>query len=389
MYKYNPITGKMDLAGGGDLLIEKTYDELSAIISASGLVPGTMYKITDRGDRGLLFKAISTNQLSKSGTRIMLCPAWYGIGEHEGNYWQGIWHNQLTPVEGDLVIWGGLVWKNLTGAVGTWEEYTELDTTNWELVPKASFTAGEYVEMVFDVDYDFEHDWIDQQRDNRGNIIGIDYASNQNKTTYLFNPVDLTDWNFSARADSIIFSKNVCDGIFNNSKAWWIMNNNVSGLIANNTSSDIYFNTSGGNILNNSNDGEITSNKTSGSIDNNSNGGVIASNKTSGSIDNNSNGGVITNNNCIQIINNRNGGSIYNNVISNSIRGNYNDGSIYGNFKNGSISYNSNNGNIQYCTSDNEVMDHDNTETDVTIKDYDAAIGDIAAAIDLINGEVI
>jgi hypothetical protein len=369
MYKLNPITGKMDMAGE-NLLIEKTYSELSVIIAASELVPGTVYKITDRGDRGLFFKAITTNQLSKSGQRIMLCPAWYGTGEYEGNNWLGIWNDHLTPVADYLAIWGGLVWKNLTGAVGSVVSDKELDITNWELVTKASFTDGEYVEMVFDVDYDFENDWINQQRDQKGNVIGIDYASNANEFSFTYNPVDLTDWNFASRTDTCLFMNNKSAGIFNTPFALYIYKNNVHSLIHDNTCGDIYNNEVNNSISGNSNQGEISGNNVINSISGNSNVGSISLNIAEAIVDN-SNNGDIYKNNCY------------------SINDNSNTGGITDNSNKGSITDNSNLGHIQLCTSDADVTGHADPETDVTEKDYDSAIGDIQEAIDLINGEVV
>ncbi len=371
MYKYNPITGKMDFVSGGYLLIEKTYSELSTLIAASELVPGTVYKITDRGDRGLFFKALSTKQLSRSGQRLMLCPAWYGTGEHEANNWLGIWNDQLTPVADDLAIWGGLVWKNLTGAVGSVVTELELDALNWVLIPKITFSAGEYVEMLFDVDYDFENEWIDQQRDQKGNIIGVDYASNQNEFGFTNNPVDLSDWNFANRAETCLFMNNKSAGIFNNPFALYIYKNNVHVLIADNTCT-----------------GDIYNNEINGAIESNSNQGQISDNKVINYISGNSNAGSISLNTAEAIVDNSNNGDIYKNNCY-SINDNSNTGGITDNSNKGSIANNSNLGHIQFCTSDGDVSSHADPETDVTEKDYDSAIGDIQEAIDLINGEVV
>lgn len=254
--------GKQD---GGCCYFEVTRAELETIVSNSGLVKGAMYKITDRGDLGLWFEAVSETELNPEGVRKMLVPAYYGLITDEfGNSWRGIWHQDNEAVYGgtieigDLVVFNGLVWRSLTGDLGT---EPDGDVVNWELVPKTSFTNNEYIPMVFGVIYDYENDWISLQWDDNNNFFGTAYYSDWLGGVPTYNPVDYSDWNlgnngqlnpghfYNNRAVGIwntiamgqeddhvaIFGNHLTEGaIYNNIVSNWIYNNRIPEDIANN-----------------------------------------------------------------------------------------------------------------------------------------------------------
>lgn len=290
--------------GGGSSYLVKTYAELVALINANGLVVGTLYKISDRGDRGLFFTAISTNQLAKDGTRLMLCPARYSPSETDGsgNVWKGVWDINKTVSINDLVIWGGKVWKNLTADIGTATTNILLDVVNWELIPKTSFSNNEYIELLFGCTFDVANDWIERQWDGAGNEFGIDYASEIFETIG-FNLCDVSDWNFSARNDGEVMFNNRTIGVYNNSCR------------------SIHDNTCGWTINNNSNNGEINNNTNSQGIDNNSNFSYIRNNSNNGYISGNSNAGIISHNSNNGNILNNTSGAIFNNINNGNISG--------------------------------------------------------------------
>ena len=329
--------------GGGAAYLEVTYSEAQTLIDADGLVPGTMYKITDRGDRGILLTAISANKLSITGHRIMLCPATYATT----GIWKGIWRAALLPSIGDLVIWDAHVYENNTGAVGT---APDGDAVNWTIVPKTSFSNGEYTEFVFGIVYDFSSDWISEQWDDSGNRIVIDEGYNQltfdGLTTNEY--VNETDWNYLGYQDESgdnVFANNKCYGyIKNNIQADGtpcdIVHNRNAGGIYNNTCSQIDNNTNEGGIFDNTCHG-VSDNSNMGDISGNTNTGSILSNSNDRGIIDNSNAGDIVLNYCVGLRDNSNGGNIEHNTIPGNIQDNSNDGSI---------EYNRNNGNIENCT---------------------------------------
>jgi len=333
-------------------IVDILYTSLLAGVTSSTLIPGTNYKITDKGDLGIYVKSLSTNELSLIGDRKMLCPAYYAVGtDAYSNDWIGVWHNSKTAAADDLTIWGGKVWKNLTGTIGTASNDYTLDAVNWVVVPKASFSNNEYVEKIFAVNYDFTNDWIEKQWDSFGNVFGITYDHAQTYG-YTFNPCDVSDWNCSIPS-TMYFWNNKCVGVWNNVSNS-ITNNNISGAIFDNNSADIY---------NNSNKGDISNNvAVPGGIYNNSNAGAIISNDSVFIISNNTNAGDISSNNLDfnEIIFNSNRGTIGGNTCAGHISYNTNGDSIFLNTNLGSIQHNSCSGTIQLNANNGYILKNSN-----------------------------
>lgn len=121
-------------------------------------------------------------------------------------------------------IWGGYFWINQTGEIGTALNYYELDSTNWLRVEKNDeLNAGVYTEVIFDVVYDVGHDWITEQRDQLGNVIGITISQSPG-----YNPCDISQWN-----DSRVYGNHVPYGIFANHGNAEISNNRSSQIAYN------------------------------------------------------------------------------------------------------------------------------------------------------------
>ena len=145
---------------GQRIVVQKTYAQMAALILAAELNPFLWYKITDRGDNGLVFRAAAVDRLESTGIRYMLCPATYATGaDAYENDWIGVWNatKGATATEGQLCIWNGLVW--VAGAIMDGLA-PDTETSGWTVIPKASFANHEYVEMIFNVCYDFDEDWI-------------------------------------------------------------------------------------------------------------------------------------------------------------------------------------------------------------------------------------
>lgn len=214
------------------ITLNKTYAEMQTLISTSQLDTQTNYKITDRGDRGLIFRAATTNQLEFDGIRYMLCPTTYvATTDTYGNVWIGVWNatKQATAVENNLTIWNGLVWKAGATLAGTAPDAVG---SGWVVVPKATFTNHEYKEMIFGVSYDFEEDWINKQWDQKNNRWGsgkivagsmIDIINSYGSAiATTANLADLCDWNYD------------CDYMIENN-GYVFTNNSITSSVAANT----------------------------------------------------------------------------------------------------------------------------------------------------------
>jgi hypothetical protein len=188
------------------ILVSKTYVEMEALIAAAELNPFLWYKISDRGDNGLVFRAAAPNRLENEGIRYMLCPATYAtVVDDYDNDWIGVWNStkQASATEGQLTIWNGLVW--IAGAVLSGDS-PDTEASGWTVIPKASFTNHEYIEMIFGVTYDFENDWINKQWDGNQNKIGFSKNLNDRNYNFNYNPVDVFDWNFISFPDALFFN---------------------------------------------------------------------------------------------------------------------------------------------------------------------------------------
>lgn len=316
-------------AGGGAAYIEVTYAAAAALNGAGGLVPGTIYNITDRGDRGIFLTAISENKFASIGQRLMLCPKTYATITVDGNTWLGIWTSTLTPATGNYCIWGAHVWRNVDGAVGSSSGDLALDA-DWVKVGKDTFSDNEYIEKVFYVEYDFENDWIGIQRDDRGNQFGAPYISGSD------NYSDLSDWNFVTKDDA-----------FSNNECLFFLNNRIDRAHGNKLTGSIYYG------IKNNITVSITENTCEGSIDGNIVGGSIFNNSNIDDIIDNDVTGDIAYNSC--------GGGIEENIGPNDIMNNSNTLGIASNVHDGDIIYNRNNGYIQNCTGSSGFSVQNNT----------------------------
>lgn len=190
---------------------EVTYASLATVIANAQVTPGTVYKITDRGDRGILVTGVTSQSVSREGVRIMLCPKTYLEETLDGNVWKGVWYTEKMVSVNDLFIWGGKVWKNLTGAIGTKESSGALDSTNWQLISKTSFTHNEYVEVAMSVSFDFANDWIERQWIPGQLAAGLPWSIADGN--FPENYVDMTDWNDNSTK---YMNVDVLLGVFNN-----------------------------------------------------------------------------------------------------------------------------------------------------------------------------
>lgn len=301
--------------------ISKTYAELTAMIIAETLISGAFYYISDRG---ITLKALSTSLLSTSGIREMriVKNTYYVIAGIN----KGVWNSGLTVSTSDRVVWGGKVFTNITGSIGSSVDDDDLDATNWLQV---STTDDDfYYTKAFFVTYNFSDDYVSMQQDDRYNVFYQTSSGN----------IERSDW-----GNENIYN-NTCWGIYNNSNDSFINFNRNTGAIYNNSNTDIINNNiCKGIIYDNSNTGAITSNYNGGGITSNSNTGNINANTNKGVINNNSNVGSVEFNNNI--------GSVSSNSNNGYISFNSNNGGVYSvGSANTNITYNINNGDISTTT---------------------------------------
>lgn len=83
---------------------------------------------------------------------------------------------------GNKVKWGGKVWQNLTGAVGSSVDKYTLDGTNWSEI---SYNETDYVVTWDEITYDITNDFITSRRDNLGNVVEQSYDNYNSLSGYI------------------------------------------------------------------------------------------------------------------------------------------------------------------------------------------------------------
>jgi len=412
----NPLSAE-SVGGGttGVSYIEITKSELDSHIINSTLKSGVLYGIkeTERwmllGDSTdtLYLRAISVNQLETKGIGRFFVPKYdknidgYGI-------WQGEVYEAFpttvpepTYAINDRVIWGGRLWKNLSGLLGTKIDIYNL-SEDWEIIP---FNETDYNVRFDKVEYDYQNDMIIYRKDDNGNEISTSYQDWYFKENNSFdgNPLNISLWNslkiyqwgnefdynsykgcgFNIVTNSILECLNTCGQIFSNTvNNGYIFSNTVNnGYIFSNTLNN-------GNISSNTleNNGNINSNTlNNGNINSNTlnNGNINSNTLNNGNINSNTlNNGYISSNTL-------NNGNISYNTLENN--GNINSNTL----NNGNISYNTleNNGQIYSNTVNNGNirLGLANTINNKIIKYLTINNGDIGgiAGIDLSSATLI
>ena len=125
--------------------LELTYTQALDLLEAEGVVDGKRYLITGfdvelYGGTDILVSGLPNNQFSTSG---------YGKFYNPNYGSMSVWDSSATYSIDGLAIYGGKVWKNLTGTAGTTDTYPlTLDNTNWEL--QDDYTNTDHYIAVWD-----------------------------------------------------------------------------------------------------------------------------------------------------------------------------------------------------------------------------------------------
>jgi hypothetical protein len=144
--------------------IVTTYGLAQLEVMGESLIPGANYLISDRGDRGILLKAVSNNRFSLHGTYFAAVPDY----QNTTGVFLGRWRSSLTPSVNSLVAWNWLMYVNTTGSNGVSNPAT--DTTNWTALP---LTDSRYVLETHYCEFDFDLDWVVARTDKRNNRVRV------------------------------------------------------------------------------------------------------------------------------------------------------------------------------------------------------------------------
>lgn len=265
---------KGDKGDSGVNYIETTYTNLLNLKNNATLEIGVVYKIIDRynyqangdgivpntglfsgTDRGFVYvKALTKSELDVNAIREVSIVNGYNNRINNSITYRsiGVWHSTKTVTVNYYTIRGGYVFKNLTGSIGTTIDDVTLDATNWLRIEKNSILPV-YKDKLFNVKYDFINDWFEEQSDELGNVVGLDFTSNTSNYGLLFNPCDITDWGIHNPIKSLYFTGNKVQlGFYNNTNDFISSYQNNYTLSINNCySTGIYNNMNPSDIIQN------------------------------------------------------------------------------------------------------------------------------------------
>jgi hypothetical protein len=224
--------------GGGECVcetIEKTKSQIDSLISSNGLLPGRTYRISNvcpplYGGTDVILQAATTNTLVNDGEGFFYNPKYdtypiwnnvmpctvgscgffqifesvttnngatgyfvsYGLIAWNSGDWSTATTvygsssgtscsitGAVTPqyAIGDKVIYGGKVWENINGNLGSTVDTFNLDSAEWDLV---AYNTSDYNLVVDEIKYDYDLDTIYYRRDGNdttSNIVDGDYYS--------------------------------------------------------------------------------------------------------------------------------------------------------------------------------------------------------------------
>jgi hypothetical protein len=159
-----------------------TYSQMTGKTSTNSLKPGCFYMITDAdptlyGGTNIVIQAITNNQLALQGHGLFYTPLY-----DQSIAGFGIWYTGGTYGIGDDVFWGGYVWENLTGSVGSSTDLYNLDNTNWSA---KTYNYSGYNTSIDVIHYDYDNNLIIYRKDKLNNEVSI---------TKNFNDIIFLEW---------------------------------------------------------------------------------------------------------------------------------------------------------------------------------------------------
>lgn len=214
-----------------------TWQDGMGLIASEAVVPNQLYFITDRG---WYLEGLTPTSFNIDGHMYV------SVAKEE--YYtplglnKGVWTPYTsTPYSiGDIVVYGGKVWSNVSGGNGSILTLHTLNST-WELQTDPIY----YSDVLLKIHVNYEQDWVFRNEDKRGNIIHIPYniygLITDHRNVW-------ADWNRP------VFSANdimVCLNNASNKQPTIITRNHGKFSITFNRSSRIEFNSVKGEIMGN------------------------------------------------------------------------------------------------------------------------------------------
>lgn len=185
-----------ELAQSGGSLVELTYAESISLLAGEEVAEGVRYLITGfdvelYGGTDIIVSGLPNNQFSTSG---------YGKFYNPNYGSMSVWDSSATYSIDGLAIYGGNVWKNLTGSVGDVDNNPfTLDNTNWELQDDYTntvhyITVWDQIELGFAEGVFCINSRYDSYRNNYVRVGQLDSDGNDRWFFCGVNPIQVFGW---------------------------------------------------------------------------------------------------------------------------------------------------------------------------------------------------
>ena len=185
-----------ELAQSGGSLVELTYAESISLLAGEEVAEGVRYLITGfdvelYGGTDIIVSGLPNNQFSTSG---------YGKFYNPNYGSMSVWDSSATYSIDGLAIYGGNVWKNLTGSVGDVDNNPlTLDNTNWELQDDYTntdhyITVWDQIELGFAEGVFCINSRYDSYRNNYVRVGQLDSDGNDRWFFCGVNPIQAFGW---------------------------------------------------------------------------------------------------------------------------------------------------------------------------------------------------
>jgi len=159
-----------------------TWQEGVDLMNGSLVIPNMLYYVTDRG---WYLEGITSTEFSIDGHKVeRVVKAEYYTADLGVK--RGVWNPSIMSASvGFIVVYGGKVWINTTGNLGSATDIFTL-SNDWTVSNSNTY----YENKILKIHIDYRNNWVFRQEDDKNNIISI---SKEDFSTFGLNRV-WADW---------------------------------------------------------------------------------------------------------------------------------------------------------------------------------------------------
>lgn len=201
-------TDQMDIDISSGVVTLDNVGVAIALSTSGNIVAGTLYVIPGvatsfYGGTEIVLTGLNTTNFSKQGWGLFYNPK-YTV--------YSVWDPTQEYSVGTKIIYGGTVWINTSGNVGSVNDILTLSSGDWTVIP---YNNTDYNEAYDFIEYDFDDDFIITRGEAKNNnIVSCSYAA----SIWWFcsvNPIRVFRWGHDYDGTNGVINCNIRDSYFN------------------------------------------------------------------------------------------------------------------------------------------------------------------------------